>query len=95
MDTEIKILDLGEAAALKALGFELLRLEPTHRPRQRAFVFPSYLDVPTGNRIIALDVAKSYATRALQIEAREFYECIRSLKSRLHDDLEDDRPPRT
>ena len=92
-DAEIKILDLGEAAALKSSGFELIRLEPTHRPRQRAFVFPSTIErsilgSETLATIKAFETVERYAKRELTIEARGYYEAIRSLKSRLHDDLD-------
>ena len=93
MDKEIKILDLGEAATLEALGFELLRLEQTHKPRQRAFVFPATIEKgilgsETKTTIDALDIATRYSNHDLQLDARKLYESIRSLKSKLHADLE-------
>lgn len=84
-DNESKTLDLGEAAALLATGFNLLRLEPTNRERQRAFV---YEEVHTTTGAKAPAVIHDYRRKKLQVDAYGFYLSVKELKSRLHDELE-------
>ncbi len=36
---EVKLTDMGAAAALLSLGWDYLRLDPTDRPGRRAFIF--------------------------------------------------------
>lgn len=77
---EVRVLDLGEATALSISDFELLRLDPTQRPRQRAFIFAND-EQETGNSII-----ETYRRHELNVDAYDFYLCMKELKNRIIND---------
>ena len=87
-ENEIKITNLGEAVALVTLGFKLLRLENTGRPRQRWMIFEQTHPDANANSempkypIIDFAVA-AYRNRKMDIEARTFFETIKDIKTRI------------
>lgn len=85
-ENEIKTLDLGEASALLALGYNLLRLEPTHRPKQRAFIFDEEAPEPQTMDKAQL-VIHDYRRKKLQVDAHTYFAAIKDIKNRLHDEL--------
>lgn len=90
-ENTIKILDLGEACALQTIGFELLRIEPTVRKSQRAFIFtltpPASLAsvYPTG--ITPQKVVDDYWRKKLAVDAMTFFQNYKELKNRILNDL--------
>jgi hypothetical protein len=92
-NSEIKVLDLGAAAFLLCFNFRLIRLEPTGKPRQRAFVFDR---MPPSNVLdfcndgYALVKAYEYRTihegLKLMFEPSDLFAKITWLKKLLHDD---------
>ncbi len=86
---EYKTLDIGEAAALYVLGFELIRLEPTSRRKQRAFIFKDKETNPSKNIFSAVDVVRVYRSlEGIRIHAYSFFLALKDLKSRVYNDIE-------
>lgn len=85
--------DLGEATALYSFGFDLLELQKTSRPGQRAFVFcAKQAKVPEwAKETTPDDLIRAYRSRAegVLIDAYSFYLAGKELKSRLFDDIEE------
>jgi len=71
MNESIEVTDLGLAAFLSARGYLVLRLEG--RPGRRTFVFPE----------AARDDCRACFAGA-PVEARAYYESLRSLKALVH-----------
>jgi hypothetical protein len=67
--------DLGVAAALLCLGYELLSLDRS-TARKVLFVFRRVGDID--------DVANSYFADKLELNARAFFDQLKALKSRLY-----------
>ena len=89
MENEYKTLDLGEAAALHAGGFVLLRLEKTRKINQRAFIFTTKSATDNRLKLNAKEVVEEYRNHHMMINAYGYYLAIKEVKSRLHDDLEE------
>jgi len=89
MENEYKTLDLGEAAALQAGGFNLLRLEKTRKINQRAFIFTTKSATDERLKLNAEAVVEEYRKHRMMIDAYGYYLAIKEVKSRLHDDLEE------
>jgi hypothetical protein len=69
--------DLGVAAALLCLGYELLSLNRANA-RKVLFVFKQEEKID--------DVANSYVADRLELNARAFFDQLRALKNRLYND---------
>jgi len=89
--------DLGEAAALYCLGFDLVGLEPTSKPGQRAFIFsrhagriPEWAEKALGPLDYAEAVVELYRSRSrgIMVNAHDYFLAIKELKSRLFDDID-------
>ncbi len=85
---EYKTLDIGEAAALHACDFELLRLEPTSKHGQRAFVFKKIKENDI-SLFSADSMVRLYrSTTGLQVDAYKYFLALKNLKSRVYNDIE-------
>lgn len=85
MQDEFQTLDMGEAAALFALDFDLIRLEMTKHERQRSFIFSAMsadTEYPTASK-----VAEDYRRKRLAVDAYTFFIAIKEIKNRLYDSL--------
>ncbi len=78
---EIKVLDLGEAAALLSLNYDLVRLEKATYDWQRAFIFAD----PEKEAYLTL---QDYRRGQLDVDALDYYQCIKTLKQRIRDERE-------
>lgn len=89
MNSEIKVVDLGEAAALYCLGFELLRLEKTHRNEvQYAFVFVKNPPATNADNLPTAElVLQDYRRRKLAVDASSYYAATKEMKSQIHEYL--------
>lgn len=77
--------DLGEAAALMTLGFELLQLEPTRKEHQRIFVFA---DKNQSYKTDIFTVVKQYNQRLLVVDAYSFFLAVKEIKKLINRDVE-------
>jgi hypothetical protein len=85
-EPEFKTTDIYQAAALKCAGFELLRLEKTHRnERQRAFIFNG----KNKTQKIREAVTK-YNSYDLQIDAATLFEKYTEMQDELHKNINED-----
>ena len=78
---EIKVLDLGEAAALLSTNYELIRLDKASYDWQRAFIF----DDPDRTAFATLS---EYRAGKLDVDALDYYQCTKTLKHRIRDNRE-------
>ena len=67
--------DLGIAAALLCLGYELLSLDRAN-PRKVLFIFRHHEKID--------DVANAYLADKLELNARAFFDQLKALKNRLY-----------
>ena len=70
--------DLGVAAALSVLGFEIAEVDKTD-PQKVQFFFK-----PDGRKGNIEDVANTYFNQSLEVSARKFFNEIKALKSRIY-----------
>lgn len=82
-ETEIKIIDLGEATALLTLGFTLMRLESSNTGKHKVFVFE--LMHPNSSTIFIPETIDNYNRRKLQVDAYSFYRSGKDLKNKIHE----------
>ena len=67
--------DMGVAAALIALGYEIISLDKTN-PKKVLFVFQRLKNIE--------ETASLYWSNKLKIKAQSFFDAIRALKNRLY-----------
>lgn len=84
---EYRTADLGEAATLFCLGYELSCLEPGTHDRQRVFVFAEEHSDKKNNADASLTGADYKRRRPVQVNAYDFFLALKELKSRLHDEF--------
>lgn len=84
--TTFRTRDLGEAAALCALEYELIELEATSKdyPSQRTFVFESVHPYQEEGAEGAARIASRYRNRDLQVDAYSYFLAMRELKSKIY-----------
>lgn len=93
-DTRVKIVDLGEAAALLTLGFDLVSLDELtggiqrHRdgrpvPPPKVFVFAE--NHPNTPEVTIKETLDFYQRRKLQVDAFSYYRSQKELKNKIHD----------
>lgn len=82
--------DLGEAAALLAIEYELVALEATSKdyPAQRTFVFASEHPYNPEESDEALEVGIKYRNRQLAVDAYSYFLAMRELKSKIYGNTE-------
>lgn len=78
-EKEIVVIDLGAASALVSTGSEVIELRKTEREGQRAFVFK--------NTKKAGDAFDKYLRGELMVNAFDFYNGMKDLKSILFKEL--------
>lgn len=83
MESSIKIVDLGEAAALLTLGFELARLEQGNTGKHKIFVFTEMH--PNTSTVTVSETIDRYQRRKLQVDAYSFYRSSKELKNKIHE----------
>ena len=85
-DSEIFISHLAEAAVLKTLGFELLRLDMGHKPGNRIFVFavafPAQLHGEYGD---VSEIIRLFNNDKLELPAHSYFDVIHDLKYAIYD----------
>lgn len=88
-----KTRDLGEAAALYALGCDLLRLDPSEdasRPKQRTFVFDDTVpgSQTEDERVLEYprDLAARYRNHDCLVDAHGYFMALREVKSRVYNE---------
>lgn len=77
MEHELRISDLGEAAALLTFDFELITLEQSPRGIYKLFVFQ---DKDDG----AKNILSQYRNHKLNVDAYKFFMHTKELKRRVH-----------
>ena len=82
MKKEIEILDLGEATALYAFGFNLSKLTPVQEDRRIYKIFIFDTEHPENKK--HEDILELYRGRKLQVDAYAFYTANREIKNRIH-----------
>lgn len=75
LSNPFELADLGAAAALAALGFKLLALEPTDG-RRVVFIFQNESGIG--------EAVEHYWSGQLPIDALSYFGAVKLLKSRLH-----------
>ena len=78
MKNEIEILDMGEAAALLALGHNIARMDSPEGARYKIFVFKQ------GNTNLT-ESLDNYRNHELMINAYIYWNAIREIKKRIAD----------
>ena len=86
---EVKTIRLSQAAFLRLLGFRLLRLEKTSRPRQRLFVFSAEVPVTVGAYYLDVDeLLRDFEYNQVQVpfQPNPYFNDIQTLKSMVAND---------
>lgn len=86
---EVKVIRLSQAAFLRLLGFRLIGLEKTSRPRQRLFVFSA--EVPASVAAYYADVQEllrdfEYNQVQVPFQPNPYFNDIQTLKSMVAND---------
>lgn len=81
MNDNYNTYDLGIAAALSVLGFELLDLDKSN-PRKVQFIFKS--DKRKGE---IKEIAHQYFSDTLELPAQRLFNAIKMLKNRIYSDI--------
>lgn len=76
-ESEYKTSDLGLAAALNACGFRSINIDRSN-PQRAVFIFPISKDLE--------DAVDSFWKDELQLNARTYFDSIKSVKSRMYGD---------
>lgn len=83
MNTNSKVIDLGEATALITLGFNLVGLEASNTGKHKVFIFETLH--PNSSTISVSETIENYNRRKLQVDAYSFYRAGKELKNKIHE----------
>lgn len=83
MQSETKIIDLGEATALVTVGFDLVRIEAGANGRHKIFVFRT--EHPSRPEESIEDTIDTYQQRNLHVDAYAFYKSGREVKNKMYE----------
>lgn len=84
---EVKITDMGAAAALYSLGWDYLRLAPTDRPGRRAFVFRlSQPEKLKEQYPPAVGVYNDFVHGRLGVDAKAMWQAVADMKRFVQED---------
>lgn len=86
MKDQCEIVDLGEAAALVSLGFNLVELLPSNTGTFKVFVFEEMH--PNSSTIKIDNVVENYQRRRLQVDAYSFFRSISEIKRKIYEHTE-------
>jgi len=78
MNDEVKVLDLGEAAALVTAGWHMTRMDQARNGRHKVFVF-------SADEVAVEACLGQYRNADLQVNASTYFRAIKDIKKRIHD----------
>lgn len=81
MNQTTRIVDLGEAAAVLCMGFELTELQPTNSKAYKIFIFNT--SHPAG-KFTMNHILQDYNDNLLKVSALDFYNSVKDLKNKIY-----------